>query len=84
MRQTISGILQGILRGRPELHTLLHSARTIDILMSLFLLGITVALTFTVFHKFKSPTSVKNQRHEKDATNFSPERKKKDRPFGGV
>ncbi|KAF8803724.1 hypothetical protein BYT27DRAFT_7109166 [Phlegmacium glaucopus] len=86
MHQTISDILQRVLRGRSELHTLLYGSGPIDILMSLFLLGITTVFVLTVFRKslmFKSSTiNNGSQQVEKNGTTPNPAKIKKDRPFG--
>jgi len=87
MRQTI---LQRILRGRPELHTLLYSSGPINILISLFLLGITAVLILTIFRKSfklliaKSPIGAGSQRLqvELDETRSSSVKSQKNRSFG--
>ena len=89
MRQTINDIVQNfILKGRTELHDnrltrVLYSLEPPNLLTSIFLLGITAVLIFTVFHKsFKSIMRSEVEPQRLGAT--SSNRMKKDRPFGGM
>lgn len=94
MRQTINDIVQQhILRGRTELQrltTVLYSLGTINILTSLFLLGITTVLILSVFHKsfksiiFKPASAVRSDIGVVVENGTSSNRMKKDRPFGGM
>lgn len=97
MRQTINDIVQQcILKGRTELHrltTVLYSLGLINILTSLFLLGITTVLILIVFRKsFKSMITTKSESASAVKLDIEPQRLggngtnriKKDRPFGGM
>ena len=90
MRQTINDIVKYILRGRTELHRLATVLGPINILTSLFLLGVTTVLILTVFRKsFKSTANaarsdIEPQRLGENGPGTSSNRMKKNRPFGGM